>query len=46
VAPRGLALTDIFTGERAHIRFDHGAEPLGWRLLRDLRSLFLRRLDV
>ena len=46
VAPRALALTDIFTGERAHVRFDHGAEPLGWRLLRDLRSLFLRRLDV
>ena len=36
-------MTDIFTGERAHVRFDHGAEPLGWRLLRDLRSLFLRR---
>lgn len=46
VAPRALALTDIFTGERAHVRFDHGAVPLGWRLLRDLRSLFLRRLDV
>jgi putative peptide zinc metalloprotease protein len=32
-------------GERALVRFDHGAEPLGWRLLRGLRQVFLRRLD-
>lgn len=32
-------------GERALVRFDHGAEPLGWRFLRGLRQVFLRRLD-
>lgn len=46
VAPSGLDLADLWTGERAYVRFDHGAEPLGWRLLRGLRGLFLRRLDV
>jgi putative peptide zinc metalloprotease protein len=46
VTPRAIALADVWTGERAYVRFDHGAQPLGWRLLRDLRSLFLRRLDV
>ena len=32
-------------GERALLRFDHGAEPLGWRILRTLRQLFLRSLN-
>lgn len=32
-------------GERALVRFDHGAEPYGWRILRSLRQIFLRRLD-
>lgn len=32
-------------GERALVRFDHGAEPYGWRILRALRQVFLRRLD-
>lgn len=32
-------------GERALVRFDHGAEPVGWRILRGLRQVFLRRLD-
>ena len=30
----------------ADIRFDHGSEPLGWRLYRELRQLFLRRFNV
>jgi putative peptide zinc metalloprotease protein len=33
-------------GERAYVRFDHGPEPLAFRLLRDLRQLFLRRFNV
>ena len=33
-------------GERVHVRFDHGSEPLGWRALRALRRLLLRRVDV
>lgn len=33
-------------GERVYVRFDHGREPVGWRALRSLRRLFLRRLDV
>ncbi|MEA2769930.1 MAG: putative peptide zinc metalloprotease protein [Acetobacteraceae bacterium] len=46
IAPAGLDPADIWTGERAFVRFDHGAEPFGWRLLRGLRGLFLKRLDV
>jgi putative peptide zinc metalloprotease protein len=46
VAPVGLEPGDIWTGERAYVRFDHGYEPEGWRLLRELRQLFMRRLDV
>ena len=33
-------------GGRAYVRFDHGSEPLGWRLYRDLRQLFLRQFHV
>lgn len=33
-------------GERVHVRFDHGAEPLGPRVWRALRRLFLRQLGV
>ena len=33
-------------GERVHVRFDHGTEPLGHRAHRALRRLFLRRLGV
>jgi putative peptide zinc metalloprotease protein len=46
IAPAGLDPADLWTGERAFVRFDHGAEPFGWRLLRGLRGLFLKRLDV
>lgn len=31
-------------GERAIVRFNHGAEPYGFRVLRNLRQIFLRRL--
>jgi putative peptide zinc metalloprotease protein len=33
-------------GERVHVRFDHGAEPVGQRAYRALRRLFLRQLGV
>jgi len=33
-------------GERLHVRFDHGAEPLSQRAYRALRRLFLRQLGV
>jgi putative peptide zinc metalloprotease protein len=33
-------------GERVHVRFDHGAEPIAWRTLRALRRLLIRSLDV
>lgn len=35
-------LIDGMIGERAIIRFDHGLEPYGYRVLRGLRQLFLR----
>ena len=33
-------------GGRAYVRFDHGSEPLAWRLYRNLRQLFLRQFHV
>ena len=39
-APRGAI------GERAHIRFGHGTEPLGLQLWRSVRQVFLRVLNV
>ncbi len=33
-------------GERVHVRFDHGNEPLAWQGLRRLRQLFLSRFSV
>ncbi len=33
-------------GSRVYLRIDHGAEAFGWRVLRGLRQLFLRQLDV
>jgi hypothetical protein len=41
-----VADSGVWIGGRAYVRFDHGEEPLGWRLLRGLRQLFLHRLDV
>lgn len=38
-------LTGAMIGERAIVRFDHGAEPYGYRLLRGLRQLFLRHFS-
>jgi putative peptide zinc metalloprotease protein len=33
-------------GERVHVRFEHGNEPLGWQGLRRLRQVFLSHFDV
>ena len=33
-------------GARVHIRFDHGAEPIAWRVLRSLRQLFLKQFRI
>ncbi|MFE1601322.1 peptidase M50 [Methylobacterium sp. ID0610] len=33
-------------GERVYVRFDHGSEAIGWRLLRGLRQLFLSQFRV
>ncbi|WP_316014996.1 peptidase M50 [Roseobacter sp. HKCCA0434] len=35
-----------YVGNRALVRFDHGDEPLGWRMLRAVRQLFLRQFSV
>ena len=40
-APRGLVF-----GDRAYVRFDLGAAPLGWQWFLRLRQLFLARLSV
>jgi putative peptide zinc metalloprotease protein len=37
---------DPIVGERVLVRFDHGDEPVAFRLLRVLRQLFLARFDV
>ncbi|WP_295880285.1 HlyD family efflux transporter periplasmic adaptor subunit [uncultured Thiohalocapsa sp.] len=33
-------------GERVHVRFDHGWEPVGWTLYRWLQRLFLRHFAL
>lgn len=33
-------------GERAYVRFDHGREAIGWRVLRSLRQVFLSQFRV
>lgn len=33
-------------GERVHVRFDHGWEPLAWQGIRRLRQMFLSRFGV
>ena len=33
-------------GQRVHARFDHGDQPVFWRLWRDTRQLLLGLLDV
>ncbi len=33
-------------GERVYVRFDHGTEPIAFRLLRTLRQVFLSRFGI
>lgn len=33
-------------GERVYVRFDHGSEPVAWRVLRSLRQVFLSQFRV
>jgi len=39
-------VSTVTFGERVHVRFDHGNEPLAWQGLRRLRQLFLSRFNV
>ena len=45
-----LALADqpdnLFVGSRVHVRFDHGYEPILFRVVRSVRQLFLRQFGV
>lgn len=45
-----VAVTDApattMVGERAWVRFDHGSEPVAWRLWRSARQLFLSHFNV
>jgi putative peptide zinc metalloprotease protein len=42
--PSRLSLLNI--GSRVYVRFDHGWEPLAAQWSRELRQLFLARLNV
>ncbi|MBH5402615.1 PqqD family peptide modification chaperone [Bradyrhizobium sp. CNPSo 4010] len=33
-------------GGRVYVRFDHGTEPIAWRVVRSVRQLFLRQFSV
>ncbi|HSC93420.1 MAG TPA: PqqD family peptide modification chaperone [Burkholderiales bacterium] len=33
-------------GEHAYVRFEHGWEPLAWRIYRSIRQLFMRQFTV
>jgi len=37
---------EMHLGERVHVRFDHGAEPVAFQMWRAGRRLFLRRFSV
>lgn len=43
---RGASGGPLLLGSRVYVRFDHGAEPVGYRLLRALRQVFLSTFDV
>ena len=35
-----------FLGNRVHVRFDHGYEPIGLQMYRSVRQLLLRQFGV
>ena len=39
-------LDDAYIGTRVYVRFQHASEPLGYRCLRGLRRLFLRKFAI
>lgn len=39
-------LPQTTVGGRVFVRFDHGLEPVAWRIYRSVRQLFLSRLNV
>ncbi|MDH5210696.1 MAG: HlyD family efflux transporter periplasmic adaptor subunit, partial [Betaproteobacteria bacterium] len=42
-----LPATHAFVlGEHVYARFEHGAEPVAWRIYRSIRQLFLRQFSV
>jgi putative peptide zinc metalloprotease protein len=42
-----LPATRTYTvGERVYVRFEHGWEPVGFRLYRSVRQLFMKRFVV
>ena len=42
-----LPATQAFVlGEHVYVRFEHGTEPVAWRLYRSVRQLFMRRFSV
>ena len=45
LAPRG-ELDNSWYGQRVHVRFEHGLEPLSLQVYRRLRQLFLSRFNV
>lgn len=42
--PEGMPLVDV--GQRVHVRFGHGEEPLAWQWSRRLEQVFLRRFGA
>ncbi|MBE7182854.1 MAG: PqqD family peptide modification chaperone [Methylobacterium mesophilicum] len=40
------AAAGMLMGSRVYARFDHGAEPIAWRVARSLRQVFLSRFNV
>ncbi len=42
-----LPATQAFVlGEHVYVRFEHGSEPVAWRLYRTVRQLFMKRFSV
>jgi putative peptide zinc metalloprotease protein len=40
------AVHTIALGEHVYVRFEHGSEPVGWRIYRTVRQLFMRQFTV
>lgn len=40
------AMRTYVLGEHVYVRFEHGSEPVGWRIYRSVRQLFMRQFTV